>query len=106
MALAVRISIAQSVPIEQVWPFRGAVIVLSLCALGPADAPGRALEAGRPIYAITGTATAGRVLSKRDPMTLARIGPQARLSGSSQAAAFSPDVPGSRSWSGQARRRL
>jgi hypothetical protein len=70
---------------------RAFVIAASICALLAADVSVGAESSGRPVYAITNAGTDGRVLTRRDPATLAPIGPSARLNSSSTAAAFSPD---------------
>jgi hypothetical protein len=70
---------------------RACVIAASICALLAADVSVGADSSGRPVYAITNAGTDGRVFTRRDPATLARMGPSARLNSSSAAAAFSPD---------------
>jgi hypothetical protein len=70
---------------------RAFVIAASICALLAADVSIGAESSGRPVYAITNVGTDGRLLTRRDPATLALIGPSARLNSSSTAAAFSPD---------------
>jgi Tol biopolymer transport system component len=67
------------------------VIAASICAFLGADVPAEAGGSGRPVYSLTDAGTDGRLLTRRDPATLAPIGPSARLNGSSEAAAFSPD---------------
>jgi hypothetical protein len=71
--------------------FRAFVIAASICALLAADVTAGAESSGRPVYAVTDAGTDGRLLTRRDPATLARMGPSARLDSSSEAAAFSPD---------------
>ena len=72
--------------------FRSFVIAASICALLAADMPAAGAESsGRPVYAVTDAGTDGRLLTRRDPATLATIGPSARLGSSSEAAAFAPD---------------
>jgi hypothetical protein len=71
--------------------FRVFVIAASTCALVAADVSAGAESSGRPVYAVTGAGAEGRLLTRRDPATLAPIGPSARLDSSSGAAAFSPE---------------
>jgi hypothetical protein len=71
---------------------RAFLIAASTCALLAADMPAAGAEgSGRPVYAVTDAGTDGRLLTRRDPATLAPMGPSARLHNSSEAAAFSPD---------------
>jgi hypothetical protein len=78
-------------PIAADVALRAFVIAAFVFALFAADVPAGAEGPGRPVYAVTTTDTGGRLLNRRDPATLAPIGPSARLDSSAQAAAFSPD---------------
>ena len=70
---------------------RAIAIAASAGALLSADLSAGAERAGRPVYAVTGSSPGGRVLTRRDPSTLAPVGPSAKLADTAQAAAFSPD---------------
>jgi len=70
---------------------RALVIAASISALLAADVLAGVESSGRPVYAIADTGTDGRLLTRRDPATLAPMGPSASLHSSSQAAAFSPN---------------
>lgn len=69
---------------------RALVVAASVCTFLAADLPAGAVRPSRPVFALTDSGTGGRLLTRRDPATLAPIGPSAALDGSSQAAAFSP----------------
>lgn len=70
---------------------RAFVIAASISALLAADVLAGVESSGRPVYAIADAGTDGRLLTRRDPATLAPMGPSASLHSSSQAAAFSPN---------------
>ena len=70
---------------------RAFVIAASICALLAANVSAGVESSGRPVYAVTNAGTDGPVLTRREPLTLAPMGPSARLGSSSQAAAFSPN---------------
>lgn len=82
---------ATLLPITVDMAFRAFVVAASIGVLLSADVSTGAETPGRPVYAVTNTGTAGRVLTRTNPATLAPIGPSARLGSSSQAAAFSPN---------------
>jgi hypothetical protein len=70
---------------------RVSVIAASICALLAADVSAGVESSGRPVYAVADVGTDGRLLTRRDPVTLAPMGPSASLHSWSQAAAFSPN---------------
>ncbi len=72
-------------------PVRLVVIAALACTVVAAEVSAGAEREGAPLYAVTENGTGGRLLTQRDPATLSAVGPSAKLSGSSQAAAFSPD---------------
>jgi hypothetical protein len=67
------------------------IAVSTCCVLLAADVPAGAESSGRPVYAVTDAGPDGRLLTRRNPATLAPMGPSARLGSSSEAAAFSPN---------------